>query len=545
MRLVVAAAFLLACCVAGRCAAVSETRQFLYEHRHAWLPYPLPAETNMAEVQKVIDLGFDTVGLCFAGPYNGGKMDFTKLDEAIEAVAKAGQRVVLQITPRFYEHEGISDTLASGKVIPNVWNRNPNYCMVDPFNPRQRKKFTGYIELCAKRYGRDKRIAAFVVGWGYQGETGFFNGDWNTDPALLGSDCGGYSRYALAQFNKWRSNRNLPVLRELPLPSEIEQSDDYILFHRFRYEFARDVFQSEMIAAVKAHSDYPVGIYAYIPGDTNSYARNWTSTPNADFYRSATTAASYDLTRTLLDSGIGWEEAWLHDGKWNYTAACMERDEARQIAKGGVFHAMYIRIYNTEPQWEKGVFEKVVSFLKTQDLAKKVRRSRPVVALYQPTWGASALPARSAAQKFLPKIECWQHILKMIGLTESFGLPYQLVTESDLLEPSRLSGFKHIIVPMWDYLPRVLGQSRYNALAKDARVLPIPMKDRALTRSEFREILKRAKIETFLDFDSDKILAGRTYNLVFNWDEQPIRVKVPERNDEIELRGYQYVFLER
>ncbi|MCP6726238.1 hypothetical protein NL526_29695, partial [Klebsiella pneumoniae] len=78
-----------------------------------------------------------------------------------------------------------------------------------------------------------------------------------------------------------------------------------------------------------------------------------------DFYRSAGSASSFDIGRTLLDSGVGWEDAELHDGKWDFTAACMRRDEARQIARGGAFHAMHVRVYTMEPQWEPGIYDKV------------------------------------------------------------------------------------------------------------------------------------------------------------------------------------------
>lgn len=531
-------------CAIAEAATPAKTQRFLRGYRHSWCPYALPRETSLAEIEKVARLGFDTVGISFVGPYNGGDMDFSTLDEAVRMVGERGQRVVLFLTPRFLKSEGVADQLDNGKVIPHIWNKNPNYSMVDIFDPSQRAKFVDWCRRCAARYGKDKRVAAFVLGWGYQGETGFYNGDWNTKFEWMGSECAGYSPHALVEFNKWRRRKGLPEVAALPLPSLTEQPDDYVLFHRFRSEFIRGVFHREMIAAVNEHTRLPVGIYAYLSASTDSYARDWTDAPNADFYRSAGSAASFDLTRTLIDSGIGWEDSQLHDGKWNFTAACMERDQARQVAKGGVFHAMYVRVYETEPQWEKDLFAKVASFLKTQRLEKNVRRSEPTVALFQPTWGAAALPGRSEAQKFLSKVEYWHYIGKMIGLVESFGLPYDLVTEWDLLDATRLKRFEHIIVPMWECIPQVIGEPRYRQLAKDERLVRISLKEWALTRSEFRELLKKVGIETGLDFDSDKILAGRTHNLLYNWGEEPIRVRLPEQKKQVELEPYQYLFVE-
>ena len=525
-------------------ATSDATRRFLRGYRHSWCPYALPAETDLAQIMKVADLGFDTVGVSFVGPYDGGAIDFSTLDEAIDAIGKRGQKVVIHIAPRFSEKDDVHDRLSNGKDAPHISNRSPNYCFLDIFDPRQRRLFCDYVRRCAERYGRDERVAAFVIGWGYMGETGFYNGDFLADFAKQGSECAGYSSYALAEFNRWRKSHGLPPVSKPPLPSTSKQSGDYILFHRFRCEFVREVFHREMLDAAKAHTDHPVGTFAYLSASPDSYARNWTDSPNADFYRSAASAASFDLTRTLIDSGVGWEDAWLHDGDWRFTSAEMMRDEARQIAKGAVFHAMYIKVYETEPQWEKGVFEKVCAFLKTQDLAADVRREKATIALYQPTWGAAALPGRSESQPFVPRVGHSMYITKMQGLVESFGLPYALITEADLLDPKRLKGFAHVIVPMWDLTPNVLGEGRARELAKDGRIIGIPLRDKPLNRSEFRELLKKNGVRTKLDFDSDLIVVGRYANLVYSWYDQPISVRVPERAEPFALRPSEYAFVE-
>lgn len=531
---------ILAIATSAHSATHEETQRFLHGLRHAQCPYALPYETTLAEIGKVVDLGFDAVGIVFVGPYNDGKIDFSTLDQALDLLGKRGQRAVLHIMPRFAESDGVSDRLSDGAVIRSIWDRCPNYGITDVFDPRQRRKFDDWVSRCAERYGHDPRVVGFVIGWGYQGETGFYNGDWVTNWNGLGSVCAGYSSYALAEFNRWRKVRGLASLGELPLPTTGEQSDDYILFQRFRTEFVRDVFQAGYIDAAKAHTSVPVGLFGYVSCGVDNYSRNWVDSPNADFLRTAGSSSSYDMTRTLIDSGIGWEDWPLHDGTWDFTSACMIRDEARQMARGGVFHAMYVRIYETEPQWERGVFGKVASFLRTQDLSRKLRRPNPTVALFIPTWSVAAIPARGEAQAFLPRADYGSHLTKMVGLVESFGLPYRQITEADLLDPSRLAGFGRIIVPMWNLLPKALGRREYDLLAKDTRVIGIPLAPTPLTRGQFRDLLTTHRVKTNLDFQSDLILAGRYGNLVYNWDSKPIRVRIPEHRDEIELGPYEY-----
>ncbi|MGC8668476.1 MAG: hypothetical protein ACP5VE_10220 [Chthonomonadales bacterium] len=521
----------------------AQTQHFLRSLRHSWCPYALPAETSLGEILQVARFDFDTVGISFVGPYNGGHMDFASLDQAIDAVSRRGQRVVLHLSPRFLEDEGVSDRLSDGTTLPNIWNRNPNYALADIFDPGQRRKICDWFRCVARRYGKDPRVAAFVLGWGNLGETGFFHGDFITNPASLGSVCAGYSTWALKAFNSWRRKHHLEPVTRLPLPSPIHQTQDYILFHRFRSEFIRTVFHKEILQAVKEFTSDPVGIFAYLPASPDSYARDWTDAPNADFYRTAGVAATYDMHRTLIDSGIGWEDAGLHDGTWNFTAACMERDEARQMARGGVYHMMWVREYRTDPRWEKNIQQKIARFLKTQRISERVRAERPVLALYQPTWGAAAIPGRSAQQPFLPKASVSTYVTKMVGLVESFGIPYQLVTERDLENPATLKPYRLVVVPLWDLLPRILGQEGAARLARDPRVIGIPTQDHPLTRSQMRALL-RNRVPIRLDFDAEKILAGRTGNLVYNWDDHPIEVRVPEAREPLQLRPCEYRFIE-
>ncbi|MDB6124475.1 MAG: hypothetical protein JWQ71_3468 [Pedosphaera sp.] len=298
----------------GQSATVRETQSFLRDHHHAWLPYPFPYETTTNELARLLTYDFDAIGLLFAGSYHGGNIDFSQLDTGINMVASRGKKVVLHLTPRFDESDGVFDRLSDGSTLTNQWNKNPNASMIDLFDVQQRKKFNHFLELCAKRYGRDARVLGFVIGWGYMGETGFYIGDYLTDFNRIGSVASGYSPHSLKEFNHWRQRQHLPELRELPMPSIGAQSRDYILFHQFRTEFAGEIFQKEAVAQVKAFTRKPVGTFGYISVNVANYGRDWTPTPNADFYRSAAAAASFDLHRTLVDSGVGWEDNEFHDG---------------------------------------------------------------------------------------------------------------------------------------------------------------------------------------------------------------------------------------
>ena len=133
----------------------------------------------------------------------------------------------------------------------------------------------------------------------------------------------------------------------------------------------------------------------------------------------------------------------------------------------------------------------------------------------------------------------------MIGLVESFGLPYALVTESDLLDPRCLRRFHHIILPMADFLPVIVGDKTATRLARDSRVVPLPLQDRPVTRSAFREMLRQHQIPFRLNFDSDKILAGRIGNLIYNWGDQPLQVTLPEKKTDAALEPYGFLFLEK
>ncbi len=520
-------------------APPNDVRSFL-KMRHAWCPYALPSETTLEEIDSVAKRGFDAVGVSFVGPYNGGSIDFSTLDAAVDLVGRRSARAVLHIAPRFSESDSVEDTLHDGSVLAHAWNRSPNYSVCDIFDSRHRALFNDYLRRVTKRYGHDKRVAGFALGWGYMGETGFFVGDFLADFHLLGATSAGYSAHALREFNDWRSRRGLSRIDRLPVPSTERQSGPYIDFQRFRSFWVREVFQKGMVAEVRAGTRHPVGIFGYIAANPNNYARCWQSTPNADFYRSAGSASSFDIRRTLLDSGVGWEDSEMHDGKWDYSFACMRRDEARQVARSAVFHAMHVRVYDTEPQWERGIFGKVCEFLKTQRLAGNLKMEPPSVALFQPTFSVAALPSHSATQPFLPNRPHSGHLSKMMGLLESFGLPYGLVTEADLTDTRGLRDYRNVILPMWDVLERVLDRSSYDRLAQDPRVIRLPTLNRPYTRTELRAILAAAGVSVHLEFDSDRILVGRTGGLVYNWTNGPIRVSIPEAAALIELGAHEY-----
>jgi len=516
---------LAALCAARVFAADAKTDHFLRNYRHGYCPYPLPYETTLEEIKSVADRGFTAMGIGFAGPCVRGEIDFSKLDAAIEMLAKDGRKTVLYVNPRFPESEGLSDVLSTGARINHTNDKCPNYAIIDIFDPAQAAKFNGYLAKVAARYGRNPNAIGFVFGWGYLGETGFYHGDFFTKGESPGGVCAGYSDNALREYNKLRKRKGLKPIGKLPQPSTQRQSDDYIDWTHFKHFYVGEVFNKQAVDAMKSATDKPVGTFAYLPAGIESYARGWDNTPNADFYRSAGSASTFDNTRTLIDSAIGWEDSGLHDGAWDFTSKRMICDEARMIAKGAVFHAMLARNYATEPQWEKDVFDKVCKFLLTQDLAKQITPEKATVALFQPTWANAVIPSIDKDRPFLPAAGPSVYISRMMGLVESFGLPYRLITEGDLADPKLLGTFKLILLPMSDQMPRVLGPRRASELLADPRVLAIPLRDKPVPRSEFRKMLKAKRAPIAFDYDGETSIAGRANNLIFNWTADPVKVR--------------------
>jgi hypothetical protein len=519
--------------------------QFLRGYHHGFCPYALPRETSYEEILTVVDQGYDAVGVIFCGPYNGGDVDWSALDHIIGELAQRGIKTVIHAHPRFYEWEGINDVLNTGKSIVHRWDRNPNYSMIDVFDPAQRWRFHDYLRRCADRYGKNPNVIGFCILWGYQGETGFYNGDFLTDFSLIGSECAGYSPWALVEYNRWRESLGLTPLDKLPQPRLDRQTDDYIAWMRFRDWYVGEIFQRGAVDAMKAETDRPIGLQAYLPASPENYARNWCFTPNADFFRSAGSTASYDLPRTLIDSAIGWEDAWLHAGKWDYTFPCMRRDQLRQMARGGVFHGMWCRLYESESQWEQEIYPKVSRFLIGQKESDRIRTATPTVGLFQPTWSTAVFPARGKRWPFLPPVEAREYVCKMTGLVESFGLPYRLVTEADLLAPARMKDLEWILLPMSDMAERFLGNEAAKRILSDGRAVPIVYQPGPLTRTELRGILESRSIPTRLDYDGELPICGRIHNLVYNWtpEEQTISIPSPDGERELHLEPHECAFL--
>ena len=521
------------------------TESFLRNYRHAYHPYSLPLETSLDEIARTAGYGFNAMGIGFCGPFDGGNINWSSLDNAVNMLSKRNLKVVIHIYPRFVDSEGIADTLSDGRRITHTWNKSPEYAMIDVFNPLQRMKFDQYLADAAERYGNNPSVIGFCFGWGYLGETGFFIGDFMANGNNQGNAAAGYSSCALYEYNKWRKSHGKVTLDSLPMPSISNPSEDYIDWMHFRHFYTANVFEAEAIAAMKAKTNKPIGTFAYLPASPQSYARGWSCPPNADFLRTAGSAASYDNTRTLSDSAIGYEDNVIQDAPWQFNSTQMQCDEARMIAKGTTFHCMFYKGYETEPQWEAGLFGKVSKFLLTQNLYKQIKPEPAIIALFQPTWSTAALPARDAEHLFIPSPQHEDYISRMVGLVESFGLPYKLVTEDDLLDANAMKAYKWIILPLSDLASKFLGAEKAKELLSDPRVIAIKTRTSPVPRSEMRLMLQTKKVPIYFDYDSDKILAGRVNNLIFNWSADNLRVRTlwnGKRNN-IDLSGKQYVIL--
>lgn len=523
-------------------------RHLLLHNTHGMLPYAFPRETSFDELDRVLAHRFDIVGISFCGPYSGGVIDFAALDAAVRRIHDAGSQTLVHLMPRFLPDEAVGDTLNDGTRIPHAWNRNPNYAVIDVFDPAQTAKFNDYLARVAERYGNDPRIAAFCIGWGFQGETGFFTGDFNAGFEKMGSVSAGYSDHALRTFNAWRGQHDRPEIDALPQPSLADADPVYVDFMRFRSRWIANRFQADAARAMKRHTAKPVGLFAYLPAGKESYARNWVSTPNADFYRSAGSAASYDNARTLSDSGIGWEDSRLHAGRWDFTFAAMRRDQLRMMAHGAAFHAMFCRHYTNEPQWEPGVYDKVARFIRDEapDLRTRIRTVPPDIGLLLPTWSCAAWPGRSEAQPFLPAEDLLRFIRQHVGIVESFGLRYRLLTEDDLVRPEAWKDVRLILVVAGNRLEPALDDDTLKALREATNVAWLDFTGQAPSRAAVRAILRRRGVPVFFDHDGDLPIAGMVGNIVFNWRPEPTRVRYATATGPVDqtLGPHEVVFLD-
>lgn len=511
---------------------VETVEDFLHGATHGFLPYAFPAETRWEELDQVLSRGFDTVGVTFCGPYAGGAIDFGVLDEAVRRIDATGARALLHIMPRFELSEGIADTLSDGSVLRHVWNQSPHYSVIDVFCATQAARFNRYLELAADRYGDDSRVAGFCIDWGFQGETGFFTGDFNAGHERMGTVSAGYSNHALDTFNRWRAVRGAAPVAALPIPSATGSSAEFVDFMHFRHDWLSERFQAEAVRAMKARTDKPVGTFAYLPAGKESYARNWCPVPAADFYRSAGSAASYDNRRTLSDSGIGWEDSLLHGGVWDKTSAAMIRDQWRMMAHGAAFHAMWCRHYEAEPGWEPGLYNRVAAFIRDEAPAarRQIRPATATVGLFLPTWSCAAWPGHSEAQPFLIRADLNHFIRRHVGIVESFGLSYDLLTEADLADPACLDAYELVLLVAANRLDVALGEAAARSLHSRPHVRRVDYEGNPPTRSGIRDLLVEAGIPLYLDHDGEDPLAGRVNNVLFNFGNAPVRVRLAGRD---------------
>ena len=84
-------------------------------------------------------------------------------------------------------------------------------------------------------------------------------------------------------------------------------------------------------------------------------------------------------------------------------------------------------------------------------------------------------------------------------------------------------------------MDRVLDKPTFNRLAQDRRTIRLPLMERPYTRSELRARILSAGLVPRLDYDSDRILAGRTGDLVYNWTNGPLRVTISTASAPLDL----------
>ncbi len=333
------------------------------------------------------------------------------------------------------------------------------------------------------------------------------------------------------------------------MPSTAEQSREYIDLMHFRFDWLSNHFQAGAVRAMKQYTEKPIGVFAYLPSGKESYARNWCPTPGADFYRSAGSAASYVLPRTLSDSGIGWEDSMLHAGRWDFTFAAMRRDELRMMAHGAAFHAMFCRVYDTEPQWEKDIYDKMAAFIKSDapQLRSRIIHEKTDVGLFLPTWSCAAWPGKSAQQPYIPMDGVHGFIRLHTGIIESFGLRYRLVTEEDLAQANGCSDLNLVFIVAGNHLNKALGDKIVKQLKSDPRYAWVTYDGQNPARSAIRAILEKSQIPIYLDYDSEDPIAGMVNNVLFNWKPESVEVRYRANGNSMmrTLEGHEVEFVEK
>jgi hypothetical protein len=503
--------------------------------RVGYYPGSLPVEYSTTAIDEMLTMDFDAIKIGYSGPYNNGQLNYMgylgRLDYMVDHIAQAGKKTIVSITPRFFESDGVQDTLNNGDVLKSIWNQSPNYSILDIFDPVQVSKFTNYISLIIQRYKDNVNVIGFEWDWGYIGETGYFVGSIDGGTyAPFGGYNAGYSANAMTKFNLWRAEKGLPAVTELPQPVSgvTQQSADFVNFMKFRQE-ALTAFERSVFEQIRPLTSKPLGIFSYY--NPIYYARNWVDADLADFRRSVVMVGVHRPRTAFLDSGIGPENVIA--GDFQYHIDWFKMAYAREMAMGAGFWAFNYAPYPT------GLYGQIANYLNTNHLTDAIRFEPVEVALFNPTYSAAVYPALSTSQKYFPS-SATQVFNQWRALVESHGANYDLIDEKGLMDPFTLKRYKVVLVPNSQYLASSLGSAAVSMLAKCNNVVMVA--SGIPSRSAMRNMLDSKQVERWLDYSGETVSSGMVNNVVYNFTSESHVIHLLDRGKDTPstLAPYEY-----
>lgn len=260
---------------------------------HVWQPMTGYTDQQVADARAA---GFDTILLKIHPEIKTEPLavDFESTDQQVTQLSEAGFKVVMAILG--WASLGAN---ADGVIPPDgsagFWDTRENGEKVpgrlDPFWPEAMDRVEWYYRECFRHYRDHPNVVAFVPTWGIYGEAGFTSYD------------AGRSPHALARFNQWRQQQDLPPAAAIPNLSG-GPNTEYNRFILFRYQYVQSAF-NDMLARLRPEAGGRiVGMWQELY-PVVGYLWNMVRIPNADFalYESCFTfQTSHDQHSTLAET---------------------------------------------------------------------------------------------------------------------------------------------------------------------------------------------------------------------------------------------------
>lgn len=226
---------------------------------HVWLPMTGVTGKQMDDARSA---GYDTVMLKIHPLVSADNtIDFTATDQLVQQATDKGFKVLLPILGWVGLGEGrFWDVEQDGQTIPN---------QLDPFWPAAMQQVEWYYAQVIAHYASNACVVGFAPTWGIYGEAGFT------------SQRAGRSPQALARFNEWRAQRDLPTLDKLPTALS-GPNTEFNRFVQFRYQYVEQQFDALVKRLKQAAGTRPVGMWQELY-PVMGYLWTMVEVPAADF----------------------------------------------------------------------------------------------------------------------------------------------------------------------------------------------------------------------------------------------------------------------